>query len=72
LNAAKLDDIFQGLLKGFFFAIVIVLIGCHNGLRVEGGSRGVGLMTTRAVVQDSFLIILIDMVFATVFYYVLG
>jgi phospholipid/cholesterol/gamma-HCH transport system permease protein len=72
LNAATLGDIFQGLLKGFFFAVVIVLIGCHNGLRVEGGSRGVGLMTTRAVVQDSFLIILIDMVFAVVFYYALG
>lgn len=70
LGAAKIDDIFQGLLKGLFFAIVIVLVGCHNGLRVEGGSRGVGLMTTRAVVQDIFLIIVVDMLFALFFYYV--
>ena len=38
------------------FAITIVLVGCHNGLRVEGGSRGVGLMTTRSVVMDIFFI----------------
>lgn len=71
LNAAKTDDIMQGLTKGFFFAIIIVLVGCHNGLRVEGGSRGVGLMTTRAVVMDIFLIITVDMLFALLFYYVL-
>lgn len=71
LNAAALNDLFQGMLKSLFFAIMIVLVGCHNGLRVSGGSRGVGLMTTRAVVMDIFFIILIDMVFAAMFYYVL-
>jgi len=71
LAAAKTGDIFQGLTKGLFFAIIIVLVGCHNGLRVEGGSRGVGLMTTRAVVMDIFLIIVVDMMFALFFYYVL-
>jgi phospholipid/cholesterol/gamma-HCH transport system permease protein len=50
---------------------MIVLVGCHNGLRVTGGSRGVGLMTTRAVVMDIFFIIVIDIVFAAVFYYIL-
>ncbi len=72
LNAAKLGDIFQGFLKSFFFANIIVLVGCHNGLRVQGGSRGVGLMTTRAVVMDIFMIVVVDMVFAAIFYYVLG
>lgn len=70
-GAATLNDISQGLLKSLAFAVVIVLIGCHNGLRVKGGSRGVGLMTTRAVVMDIFAIIVIDMLFATLFYYVL-
>lgn len=69
-NAAVLSDYFQGILKSLVFAVVIVLIGCHNGLRVQGGSRGVGLMTTRAVVQDIFALIVIDMIFATLFYYV--
>ena len=72
LQAADLSDIVQGMLKTFFFAVAIVLIGCHNGFRVSGGSRGVGLMTTRAVVMDIFVIIVIDIIFAAVFYYALG
>lgn len=71
LNAGSLEDVVQGMLKTIVFAVVIVLIGCHNGLRVTGGSRGVGLMTTRAVVMDIFAIITIDMIFAAIFYYVL-
>jgi len=71
LAAASFGDIFQGMLKCLFFAVVIALVGCHNGLRVEGGSRGVGLMTTRAVVMDIFFIVVIDMIFAVIFYYVL-
>lgn len=72
LESAAMDDIMQGMLKTFFFAIAIVMIGCHNGFRVKGGSRGVGLMTTRAVVMDIFSLICIDIVFASIFYYLLG
>jgi len=71
LHAVKFMDIFQGMLKSLAFALTIVLVGCHNGLRVTGGSRGVGLMTTRAVVMDIFLIIVIDIIFAAIFYYIL-
>jgi phospholipid/cholesterol/gamma-HCH transport system permease protein len=71
LNAAKLNDVIQGMTKTLFFAVTIVLVGCHNGLRVRGGARGVGLMTTRAVVMDIFFIVVIDMVFAVVVYYML-
>ncbi len=72
LNAAHLQDLLQGFLKTIAFALAIALIGCHNGLRVTGGSRGVGLMTTRAVVMDIFVMICIDIVFAAIFYYILG
>lgn len=71
LSAAYFQDLLQGFLKVLTFAVAIAMIGCHNGLRVKGGSRGVGLMTTRAVVMDIFTIICIDIVFATIFYYVL-
>ncbi|MCP4639801.1 MAG: ABC transporter permease [bacterium] len=71
LVSAAYGDLFQGLMKSFFFANVIVLVGCHNGMRVKGGSRGVGLMTTRAVVMDIFFLIVIDMMFAALFYYIL-
>jgi len=72
LGSAYMEDIIQGMLKTIFFAIAIAMIGCHNGLRVTGGSRGVGLMTTRAVVMDIFMLICIDIVFAAIFYYLLG
>ncbi len=72
LAAAQWNDIGQGLLKSLFFALAIVLIGSHNGLRVKGGSRGVGRMTTRAVVMDIFMIIVVDMLFATFFYFTVG
>jgi phospholipid/cholesterol/gamma-HCH transport system permease protein len=71
ITAVRFMDIFQGMLKSIAFALMIVMVGCHNGLRVTGGSRGVGLMTTRAVVMDIFFIIVIDIVFAAVFYYIL-
>jgi phospholipid/cholesterol/gamma-HCH transport system permease protein len=71
LGSTYMGDIGQGLLKSVFFAIAIALIGCHNGFRVTGGSRGVGRMTTRAVVMDIFTLICIDIVFASIFYYVL-
>lgn len=71
LYAVTVQDLYQGFAKCFCFAVIIVLVGCHNGLRVEGGSRGVGLMTTRAVVMDAFFIVLVDMFFAALFYYVL-
>ncbi len=69
IASARWSDISQGLLKSLFFALAIVLIGSHNGLRVKGGSRGVGQMTTRAVVMDIFMIIVVDMLFATFFYF---
>jgi len=70
INAAFFSDMLQGIVKTFVFAVMIVLIGCHNGLRVSGGSRGVGLMTTRSVVMDIFMLITVDIIFASLFYYV--
>jgi len=71
LNAASVSDLVEGMAKTLIFAVMIVLVGCHNGFRVSGGSRGVGLMTTRAVVMDIFFMIVIDIHFAAFFYYVL-
>jgi len=69
LEAVMVSDLVQGLSKSIVFAVIIVMVGCHNGLRVSGGARGVGLVTTRAVVMDIFFIISFDVVFATLFYY---
>ncbi len=47
------NDLAQGLLKPFVFGIVIALVGCFYGLRTSGGTQGVGLATTKAVVVAS-------------------
>lgn len=47
------NDLAQGLLKPFVFAIIIALVGCFYGMRTTGGTQGVGRATTRAVVTSS-------------------
>ena len=56
-------DLLHGLGKSVLFAILIVIIGAMNGSLVKGGSEGVGLVTTRAVVHASSAIIITDMFF---------
>ena len=50
-------------LKCVAFGLCIGVVGCALGLRVEGGSQGVGRATTGAVVLSVFLIICVDAVF---------
>ena len=57
-------DIWIGLVKGFFFGLIILLIGCNKGLEAAQGAEGVGLATTEAVV-DSFIVVLIANFFFT-------
>lgn len=56
-----------GLIKAPVFAFVIALVGCFEGLRVEGTSESVGRLTTRSVVESVFLVIAIDAGFSILF-----
>lgn len=58
-QALEYNDLVQGLLKPFLFAIVIALVGCFYGLRTTGGTQGVGRSTTKAVVVASVWIFVI-------------
>jgi phospholipid/cholesterol/gamma-HCH transport system permease protein len=53
-------DVTQGLIKPFFFGILISMIGCYQGLHTKGGTEGVGRATTQAMVKASVSIILVD------------
>lgn len=64
IKYAKDKDVWIGLVKGFFFGLIIVLVGCNKGLQASQGAEGVGLATTEAVV-DSFIIVLIANFFFT-------
>src|SRR4030042_3976849 len=59
-RAVQLSDFFGGLFKSVFFAFFASLIGCHYGLRVEGGAEGVGKATTRSVVATSVCVMIAD------------
>ena len=56
-RALQFNDIGQGLLKPFAFAIIISLVGCYYGVSTTGGTQGVGRSTTQAVVVSSIWII---------------
>lgn len=69
IDALVLKDFYTGLLKSCFFAVLIALVSCHQGLSVEGGADGVGQATTQAVVTSIILIIVVDCLSTAVFYY---
>jgi phospholipid/cholesterol/gamma-HCH transport system permease protein len=60
-----------GIIKAPFFAVVIALVGCHEGLQVTGSAESVGSRTTRAVVEAIFLVIVLDAAFS-IFFSVVG
>lgn len=43
-------DITTGLVKGFFFGVVIITVSCFRGMTTRGGAAGVGRATTNSVV----------------------
>jgi len=56
-----------GLMKAPVFAFIIALVGCFEGLRVEGNAESVGRLTTRSVVESVFLVIVFDAGFSILF-----
>jgi phospholipid/cholesterol/gamma-HCH transport system permease protein len=70
VHAIALRDVIVGLVKSLAFATIIVQVGCLEGFRVRGGPDAVGRSATSAVVKSTFLVILADVVFTSIFYMV--
>jgi phospholipid/cholesterol/gamma-HCH transport system permease protein len=68
-NAVELNTYLVGLVKAPFFAMMIALVGCFEGLRVSGSAESVGRLTTRSVVEGIFLVIIFDAFFSVLFSY---
>jgi len=62
MHAIGYVDFFSGLIKVFFFSIIIAWICCYQGFFTTGGSSGVGRFTTRAVAYSYIGVILSDVV----------
>ncbi len=56
-----------GIIKAPVFAVLIAMVGTLRGMQVRTSSRELGRLTTIAVVQSIFLVILADAVFAVIF-----
>jgi len=59
-KALELGDLVQGFAKPVVLGLIISAVACHQGLRVRGGTQGVGRATTSAVVISSVLVLVAD------------
>jgi phospholipid/cholesterol/gamma-HCH transport system permease protein len=66
-EAISVNTFMVGLIKAPVFAFVISLVGCYEGFQVERNAASVGLLTTRAVVESVFLVIVLDAAFSVMF-----
>ena len=67
VEMVPIENFWVGMSKAPFFAMVVALIGCRQGLGVEGSVQSLGDATTNSVVQALFSIIVIDAIFAMFF-----
>lgn len=56
-----------GLAKAPAMALIIGLVACVEGLRVQGSAESLGTQTTASVVKAIFLVIVVDALFAVFF-----
>jgi len=65
------EHLFVGLIKAPFFALIIAIVGCFEGLQVKGNAESLGHLTSTSVVLAIFLVIAADALFS-IFFVVLG
>ncbi len=56
----NMKDLLGGIVKPVVFGFIISLVSCYKGLSTKGGTVGVGLSTTNAVVMSSIIVIIAD------------
>jgi len=66
-DAIDLSTFLVGVSRAPFFAVIIALCGCYEGLQVKGSAESVGYHTTKSVVESIFLVIVTTALFS-VFY----
>ena len=57
------------ILKSISFGFAISLISCSCGMGAKDGAKGVGIATTKAVVWSFVAIVILDLIFAAVYFY---
>lgn len=63
-SAIEVRHFFVGMVKAPFAALIIGLVGCLEGLSVQGSAESLGRQVTTAVVKAIFLVLALDGLFA--------
>ena len=71
-NGISTEDVIGGIIKPFFFGLIIGGIACYKGLSTTGGTVGVGRSTINAVVLSSIWVIIFDFFLAKALQSILG
>jgi phospholipid/cholesterol/gamma-HCH transport system permease protein len=66
-SAVSETTLWVGVVKAPFFATIIALVGCYEGLHVTRSAESVGRLTTQSVVEAIFFVIVTDAIFSIVF-----
>ncbi len=66
-DAIGVWDAGVAFIKAPVFGLLIAMIGCFEGLKVEGSAESVGQRTTASVVEGIFTVIVIDAFFSIMF-----
>jgi phospholipid/cholesterol/gamma-HCH transport system permease protein len=66
-SAVSEMTLWVGVIKAPFFASIIALVGCYEGLNVTRSAESVGRLTTQSVVESIFFVIVTDAAFSIVF-----
>jgi phospholipid/cholesterol/gamma-HCH transport system permease protein len=66
-QVVPLANYYIGLFKGAVFGMLIAMVSCHFGLRIEPNTESLGRGTTTSVVTAITVVILANAVFAIVF-----
>ncbi|GAC1352741.1 MAG: hypothetical protein NVSMB1_18650 [Polyangiales bacterium] len=60
VSTVGVGDLVVGLTKCVVYGAAIPIVSAHSGLSTFGGSEGVGSATTRAVVNSSLAVIILN------------
>ena len=66
-DSVGFKQLMLGMYKAPAFALLIALVGCFQGFRVEANADSVGSQTTKSVVQALFLIIITDAIYSIIY-----
>lgn len=66
-EAVPIANLWLGLGKGIAFGLLIALVACHFGLRIEANTESLGQGTTSSVVTAITVVIVVDAIFAVMF-----